>query len=107
MPLISASSATRVALLIAAYAVTSLLAVTMVPAHGPSLFEARWPVVLLGPFGFLLDEHYWSAFLQSSLIVIALAAPALVVRSRYSRAMLVGALALWLITGLAVLAIPY
>jgi len=107
MSRVSAGSATGVALLIVAYAAVSLVVVTMLPGHGASLFASRWPVVLLRPLGFLLDQGYRNAFIQSSLVVIVLAAPVLVVRNGFTWAMLIGALALWVITGLGVLSIPY
>jgi len=97
----------RVALLLTAYAVASLVAVTLLSSDGPSLFAARWPVILLGPLGFLLDPSYWNATIQSSLVMLLLAAPVLVVRNRYTRAMLIGALVLWVISGLGVLSMPY
>jgi hypothetical protein len=97
----------RVAVLVIGYALVVLIAALLLPRYGAALFSARWPIILLGPLGFLLDAQYRLAFLQASAARMALWALALFAKTRTMRALtLVGVLA-WLAIGLGILSLGY
>jgi len=97
----------RVASLVLGYAAISFLAIALLPKYAAALFSARWPIILLGPLGILLDERYRLDFLQASAVFLALAVPVTLNRTRFTRALALIGVVFWLFVGLIVLSIPY
>jgi hypothetical protein len=99
--------ALRVIWFVLGYAAIAFLAIALLPQYSTPLFSARWPIILLGPLGFLHDAHYQADFLKASAIFIGLSVPFLVTRARFTRALAFISVGTWLFIGMMVLSLGY